>query len=456
MGAVLSISVVDALTRATTSWNYARARRRSIAPHGAADWPGLPEDLLLTVMAALDVPSIIRSGAVCTSWHSAYKAFRGLHRLPPKQAPCLLYACDEYGPDAAALYCPSTNATFRIPFPQPPDKSRRFAFSCQGWVFAADEAGDPYLVNPTTGSRAALPPFETIYHGESHYDRDRKNALKARLENRVFRPTVSWAWHSGYHRVAISAAAEVAACTVLIVHTPDQWRLSFARPGDKRWTFLCEEEFQDVLYNDKDGLFYALGLDSSVSTIDLAGPSPTVTMIMRGVSGWCDPTKYLAFTPSGELQQVWRIWSHPHFSVKFMVDADAVDFANEYGDAHNLNEPDANDDDEQKTSEVTTIKLLIFKVDIGRQKLVELRDIGDHALFLGYNTAMYFSTKDFPVFKPNCAYLTHDCFDFKPTLPTDTGIWDVNKGSMQKLQDAWPYMYSWLDLPAPIWITPRF
>ena len=52
-------------------------------------------------------------------------------------------------------------------------------------------------------------------------------------------------------------------------------------------------------------------------------------------------------------------------------------------------------------------KLFIFKVDIGRQKLVELRDIGDHALFLGLNTTVCVPTNDFKVFKPNCAYLTN-------------------------------------------------
>ncbi|KAE8810540.1 hypothetical protein D1007_12753 [Hordeum vulgare] len=212
---------------------------------------------------------------------------------------------------------------------------------------------------------------------------------------------------------------------------------------------------------------------------------------MRGVSAWDYPTKYLAFSPSGELMQVWRIYNCANIPIKYMVDEDAVDFAQEQDNDndHDQNnepgdpEPDDNDDDggndhdgddgnndegddhddpeiddeDQDNSDGTTNKqLLIFKVDIGTQKLVELRDIGDHALFLGYNNAMFLPTKDFPAFKPNCAYLTHDSFDYKPTLPTDLGIWKLKERSMQKLRDAWPCMYSWLDLPTPIWITPRF
>ncbi|CDJ26635.1 unnamed protein product [Triticum aestivum] len=295
MGAVLSISTMN---------NY--AHRSLPAPtHGTADWPGLPEDLLLTVMAALDVPSIVRSGA----------------------APYLLYACEEYGTDTAALYCPSSNTTFRVPFPRPPDERRGFVSSCYGWVFATNEASDPYLLNPMTGSRAALPPFWTIYHGRSRYHRDQKRAWMARLKNRVLDPSPTWAHHSGYNRVAISSTAELSKCTVLIVHTPDKWRLSFARPGDKEWTLLPGLCSQHVLYNDKDDMFYALGLDSSVSTIDLNGPSPIVTVIMRGVSAWDSPTKYFAFSPSGELMQIWRIYNCANIPVKYMVDEDAVDFA---------------------------------------------------------------------------------------------------------------------------------
>ncbi|XP_020198454.2 uncharacterized protein [Aegilops tauschii subsp. strangulata] len=318
MGAALSISAVDALARAIK--NHAPQRWLTAPHHGTTDWSGLPEDLLLTVMAELDVPSIIRSGAVCTSWHHAYETFRRLRLPSPKQAPCMFYSCDEYGPNYGALYCPSTNATFRVPFQRPLEQSRGFISSCCG---------------------------------------------------------------------------------------------------------------------------------SSVYTIDLNGPLPMVTMIMRGVSAWGNPTKYLAFSPSGELQQIWMIWNCAHVPIKEMVDEDGVDFANEY--------------DDDKFSELfeddyrfTTVKLFIFKVDIGRQKLVELQDIGDHALFLGYNNVVYVPTKDFPAFKPNHAYLADDRFKCKPTLKEDLGIWNVKERNMQKLQDAWPSMYSWLDLPAPIWITPRF
>jgi hypothetical protein len=108
------------------------------------------------------------------------------------------------------------------------------------------------------------------------------------------------------------------------------------------------------------------------------------------------------------------------------------------------------------TDEVTTNLLLVFKVDIKRQKLVELRDLGDHALFLGDNSAVCLPTKDYPAVQPNCVYLTDHCFKYNPMIRKDLGIWNIKKRSMQKLVDAWTKLHSWLPLPAPVWIMPRF
>jgi hypothetical protein len=61
---------------------------------------------------------VVRSCAVCTSWRSTYAAFRALGLATPRQPPCLLYYPRDSpgGPStSAALYSPSTNASFRVP-----------------------------------------------------------------------------------------------------------------------------------------------------------------------------------------------------------------------------------------------------------------------------------------------------------------------------------------------------
>jgi hypothetical protein len=107
-------------------------------------------------------------------------------------------------------------------------------------------------------------------------------------------------------------------------------------------------------------------------------------------------------------------------------------------------------------NEVMTIDLLVFKVDIRRKKLIELRDIGDHALVLGFNASICIPTTNLSPFEPNCAYLTDDYGEHSHTLWSDRGIWNIKKRSMKKLEDVCPNLHSCLALPEPIWIRPRF
>jgi hypothetical protein len=406
-------------------------------------------------MTALDIQSLDRSGAVCRSWRDACTTF-GVGAL--KQAPCLLYACDKYGPSAAALYCPSTNDTFRVPFPGPPCEKRGFVFSCNGLVFAGDEVGDPYLFNPITGAQAALPPVKTMNNDENFYDRDGKCVYEC-IEDEAPRTQISWARHSQYYRVAISTAAEVTNCTVLISHRPS-YRLSYARPSDKQWTLLPDIiAFVDVLYNKYDGLFYAMRFNGSILALDLSGPSPSVTELLRKVVILGTPTQYLALGTSGDLLVVWREWDliadsldNDQFTDKdYMRYAlrGCIDFAA--------------DDGNTEPTKSTTVDLdtrvsepLDDEVSIRRKKLIELRDIEDHALILGFNAAICLPTKGLSGFEPNCAYLTDDFQEHSRTLRSDRGIWNIKTRSMTRLEDAWANLHSCLALPAPIWITPMF
>jgi len=53
----------------------------------ATDWTQLPEETLVTLMGELEIPDLIRSGAVCTSWYASYATFRRLRLPSPRQPP---------------------------------------------------------------------------------------------------------------------------------------------------------------------------------------------------------------------------------------------------------------------------------------------------------------------------------------------------------------------------------
>jgi hypothetical protein len=77
-------------------------------------------------------------------------------------------------------------------------------------------------------------------------------------------------------------------CVVLLVHMPYE-ELSFARPGDDRWTSLSDDlnpslgrgYFSSAVYSERDGLFY-------VHALDLRGPSPPAAWLFT-----CSMTCYL-------------------------------------------------------------------------------------------------------------------------------------------------------------------
>ncbi|CAN6342619.1 unnamed protein product [Urochloa humidicola] len=336
MGAVLSSGVMMTTSnKCLVIWQSFTGlmqiqRSSSTTAAVQADWSGLPEDLLLLVMGALDVPSLVRAGAACSPWHAAYATFRRLRLPSPRQAPCLLYAREDYGPNHVAMYSPTTGETFRVHLAGPPHHRRGLTVStaAPGWVFTTDRVGDPYLLNPLTGARADLPPVKTLDDNDTFLDGNGEHIFPAMPEQGDMEPGVFRARDLAFIRVAISAGAggSGGAATVLVSH-PTMSKLSFARVGDERWTpltgvgplvgpdALC---FDNFVYNDKDRLFYAAESDGYVYTIDLNGPSSVVTRIFvaKPRTSGCNHTMYIAVAPSGDLVLVDRFWNQPHCPVE--------------------------------------------------------------------------------------------------------------------------------------------
>jgi hypothetical protein len=88
-------------------------------------------------------------------------------------------------------------------------------------VFTTDAVGDPYLLNPITGIQETLPAINTIYEHDGYYDNHgrHKHVWDTDPEEGSL-PYFRWARHSEFFCVAMSTAAEVTQCNVLIVHMP--------------------------------------------------------------------------------------------------------------------------------------------------------------------------------------------------------------------------------------------
>ncbi|CAO2210941.1 unnamed protein product [Urochloa humidicola] len=217
------------------------------------DWSGLPLDPLLVVMAALEAPDLVRSGAACSSWRAAYAAIRRLRIPTAESPPCLFYpATGDPDPDAATIYNPATGASFRVRLPDPPLRRRSLHGSGHGWLIAADGASNLHLVNPLTGAQHALPPITGLHHTEPAAPDNHGNP-RYDLYECLWRYPEPLAYTASelrlymYFKAVVSCSPGAGSdCVVLLLHKP-QGELSFARLGDEAWTWIGgnDEYYED-------------------------------------------------------------------------------------------------------------------------------------------------------------------------------------------------------------------
>ncbi|WVZ53680.1 hypothetical protein U9M48_004585 [Paspalum notatum var. saurae] len=386
--------------------------RRAPGADAPVDWCLLPEELLVAVMAELEVTDLVRAGAACSSWRAAFTAFRRLRVASTKQPPCLLYS-DRDDPDVAVLRAPSSSSKappIRAAFPGLPLSRRTIVGSAYGWLVTADEASNLHVVNPLTGAQVALPTLAALHNVETS-----SAGAGGSLRYRVFmnrdtdrEPTTILAAVNAretmYCRAILSCSPSAgAACVVLLLHWPDG-ELSFARLGDGLWTPvsaaghgpLQRSGYRDALYDSDRGLFYVLHLDGTIYTLGLNRESLSASRIMPSAMAICDPgsrnlmTMYLVRTPSGDLLQVCRriaIEPYPLYRPPYY-----------------------DDDDYTVYYEIETVDVQVYMVDLHEQKLEKITTLGDHSLFLGYSNSICISTKGLSMLEPNLTYLTDSCY----------------------------------------------
>ncbi|KAM7523065.1 hypothetical protein LguiA_012967 [Lonicera macranthoides] len=103
-----------------------------------------------------------------------------------------------------------------------------------------------------------------------------------------------------------------------------------------------------------------------------------------------------------------------------------------------------------------TYGFTVYKHDPSNLSWVELKDLGDDMLFLGYNSSLSFSCRDFGGDKSNRIYFTDDFNEFHwkgVKGGQDIGVFKLEKGSVEPLQgfECDPN-HVW---PPPVWVTPN-
>ncbi|KAL6653997.1 hypothetical protein ACP70R_007462 [Stipagrostis hirtigluma subsp. patula] len=415
------------------------------------DWSSLPDDLVATVMRALAIPDLLRAMAVCGSWRAAGSDVRRVRFPITDASPCLLYSCAADDADTATLCSISAGAAFKLRLPPPALRTRYVIGSGYGWVVAVNEFSNLQAFNPLTGAQVDLPPATGLDFVESSSDDQGRLVYNLLYDFRDYREVYNpreLRLHL-YYQVHLSCSPSAGSdCIVLLLHK-HSGELSFARIGDDRWTWIStdfenvplDSGYRTVAYNKNDGLFYVLSTSCFLCALDLNGPSPVAKLIIRRDADWDDPTRsYFVFAPWGDILLVARFMELRRLTTPIQVPPEHAE------EVHNL------------FSESSTYEMLIFKLDVDAQKLVEIScsELRDHALFLGFNSAVMLSTKDFPRVKPNCAYLTDDNWEQiigNMYSSREVGIWNFETQELESLDDL-QSIHPWLNWPPPIWIAP--
>ncbi|KAL6603709.1 hypothetical protein ACP70R_044070 [Stipagrostis hirtigluma subsp. patula] len=404
-------------------------------------WSELPADVLVTVLDGLAVRDLFRAGAVCRWWHAASAYVRSRHRVlsDPARAPCLLYTAAASSSDdraAATLYSITDGKSYTVPLPAGASIPAGFWLGAShGWLVTVDDHADLHLVNPVTGQRISLPPVATVEQVRLMHD-DSGAVVpdtyqvypydwSLRVEPHVNPPFTVDARELVdflYLRALISSDPSAGdGCVVVLFHRP-RFQLSFARPGDAHWTWIRtptgNTEYCDCVFDGDGRTLYAMRYDGAIHAFDLHGrPALERKVILRPqlLEVMYRTTNYLLHAPwLGGWIQVWR-------------------------SMHSTNP--------------ITEWIRVYQVDLAAQTLVEIKNLGDHALFVGCNYSFSLAASDCPGVLPNHVYYTDNeeyHALYSPDGPRDIGVYNVGDGSFHDVHPP----CRWLNWPLPSWITP--
>ncbi|VAI70684.1 unnamed protein product [Triticum turgidum subsp. durum] len=395
--------------------------------------PELPQDVLMEIFSLLEIPDLMRAASVSTSWRSAYTSLcNDLELYKRPQTPCLLYTSESAGENVACLYSLAEKRVYNLTLPDPPIRSRYLIGSSHGWLVTADDKSELHLINPITGQQIALPPVITIDYVEPIFD-DAGTIVKYGLPEQVYcadsgsklvdPKMLTYAPDELrdhlYVRAFIFPDPSAGSYIVVLIHGPEG-ELSFARIGDCKWTLLPPGwDYKQCIY--MHDLLYAFTGTGRIDTFDLTGPTVTRNITIDEIDNYISwDMWYVVQAPCDGLLQVRRKIE--------LIDAASEDLI-----------------------AIKTRKILLYKVDMAAEELVEINGLQHHVLFLGRNQAQYLNAEEYPQLKENCVYFADDEQHnrrYKPN-PRDIGVLNLDDDSTEEI-----VFQLWCSWPSPIWITP--
>ncbi|XP_008222388.1 PREDICTED: putative F-box protein At1g65770 [Prunus mume] len=392
--------------------------RTPVVSFSCGGWASLPVLVFLILDNLLEPIDHVCFAAVCKQWRSMSKLYnQATQRWRNKQLPPMLLIPNQDNDHRRVVYSISegrvySNIRLQVPF------SRRCCGSSHGWLATVDttEQGCPVVVlrNPFTKAKPIfLPPldiliakYETSYH--EHYVR----------------------------KVILSVDPTMNPENYVVVALCGRWpMLAFIKAGQNTWTYPSPNgNFGDVIFYKSN--VYALEAMGDIESLDVfssdSNPSQPPQLKPRTHFRPFEPYcfhAYLMESIKGDLLHILRFYA-------------LIDGRFNYGAG-------------RRTTHFMIYKWVFDNEDEGSiGHNVEVKSIGDEALFVGDNHSISILASNFPGCQPNSIYYSDDYISNYPSLegdePYDMGIFNLEDGTITQHYS----LHS--NSQRAIWVVPPF
>nr|CAB3473842.1 unnamed protein product [Digitaria exilis] len=222
---------------------------------------------------------------------------------------------------------------------------------------------------------------------------------------------------------------------VMMIHGP-KFKLVFARQRDARWVILPSPcQFDDaILYQ---GQFYTMTACGALLVWEPDGETfKSRVAVPEHDEGeeYVYFKKYLAESLDGDLVLIWR----------------------EHRSSRGEDDSSASDDDDDYVEPDPTVRFQVFVLREGCQgsEWKELHDLGGAALFIGYNSAVFFPADGSSNLQADNIYFTDDNMIIawhRKQEPRDIGVFNMKNKVATLMSSVDQHLNNW---PPPIWVTP--
>ncbi|EXB37361.1 Putative F-box protein [Morus notabilis] len=361
-----------------------------------ADWSGLPLDILLSIAKRLSFEDLVAFGAVCTSWRPA--ATKENFDYSRQQIPWLMLFSSDVKP-LAKFHSLSSEKTFdQLPHPREV-YNQKLIYSSSGWIMSIDDSpreGAMSLFHPLSQAQIRLPRQSFVY----------------------------------VNRFALSASPSETNSDYIVIVIFHQWlkvagHLALWKPGNSSWTLMTDESIlvSDVAYHK--GRFYAVDTRSRVLVLNI-DQDDFNTVVVKEVMFLIKPVCETCLVESKESLLIVRdLTGHVRVSARCRE----------------------------------TIGFEVYEVNIGDGTFVKVKNLGDRALFLGYQSSSFcVKASDFEGCRANCIYfidgVTRKCNIYTSTNADDGNFESKYEGisQFQCFGDECRNIYP----PTLLWLQPTF